>query len=122
MPRYEGFGPPYNPIYAPVPSHWEYTVEIVHHDEIPAVTHPEQRVKTAAKTVVMTNRFVPRGSYATFDEAINKMQARHKNPVNLKETRLVGVELRGTKILRHFMEFTTDGNTLGLEGRKGFLE
>jgi len=88
----------------------------------PAETHTEDRVKTAGKTVVMTNRFVPRGSYATFDEAINKMQARHKNPVNLKETRLVWVELRGTKILRHFMEFTTDGNTLGLEGRKGFLE
>jgi hypothetical protein len=36
MPRYEGRGPPYNP---GTGYHWEYTVSIVHHDAIPAVTH-----------------------------------------------------------------------------------
>ncbi len=86
---------------------------------VPAVTHTEERVKTAMKTVVMSNRFVPHGTYTDYFDAITKMQARYKNPTGLKETSLVWCKLRDTDILRHFMEFTAD-SAIGITDRKGF--
>jgi hypothetical protein len=115
MPRYEGVGPPYNP--GPG-RHWEYTSTYVHHDEIPAVTHPESRLKTASRVIVMSNRFVPHGTYPDMATAVDKMQSRYKNPQGMNQTRQHNAEVAGKPVIRHFYEFTADGASVGLSQGK----
>ncbi len=82
---------------------------------VPAVTHQENVVDKAAYVIVMSNRFRPTGKYATYDEAVDKMQARYKNPRELTETRLVWVSVNGRQVLRHFVHFKADGATIGFD-------
>lgn len=64
MPRYEGYGPPYNP--GPG-RHWGYTTTIVHHDAIPAITHEQRVYDKPERIVVYTLKGIPIRTYEGID-------------------------------------------------------
>ena len=104
----------YQPVYEQVtvvdsPGYWtnvKYTQVWV-----PPVTHLENRITSAYRVIVMSNNFVPHGTYKDLTEALIKMQARHKNPHELSEVvaKQQWVKVAGKSVLRHFYEFKVDG-------------
>jgi len=116
MPRYEGFGPPYNP----GPNrHWEYTSTSIHHYEVPEVSHQESRLKSSTSYVVMSNRFVPHGRYATLEEAQQKMQSRYRDARDLSDAHPAQfVYVNKRKVLRRYYVFTATGASVGLDTSK----
>jgi len=61
MPRYEGYGPPYNP--GP-DQHWEYTSTYIDH---PAVTHEQRVYDRPERIVVYTLKGIPIRTYEGID-------------------------------------------------------
>lgn len=114
----------YQPVYETVtvidrpeevtPGYWtyvKYTRVWVEGHTNPAVTHTEQRIKGAYRVVVMSNNFVPHGTYPDLTEALLKMQSRYRNPHDLMERteKMQWVTIAGKRVLRHFYEFKVDG-------------
>jgi hypothetical protein len=81
-----------------------------------AITHDETRV--LGRTVVMTNRFRPTGTYTNKEDAFAKMTARYTNPSEVTVDKEVSVVVRNTRIRRLYCHFTADGFSAGIEGMK----
>jgi len=83
-------------------------------------SHLERRLKTELRVVVMSNRYVPHGTYGDLTEALEKMQARYTDPRNLQEKRSHWVTINGKEVLRHF--YTFDYRGVGTEASKPWFE
>jgi len=72
MPRYEGYGPPYNPIYATnldtgQTYHWEYTSTYITHPAVIPESHWENRLIKQGRVVVLSKRGIPIRTVASED-------------------------------------------------------
>jgi hypothetical protein len=76
---------------------------------VPPVTHTERRLKSVARVIVMSNNFVPRGTYGDLGLALDKMQARYSGARNLTERKLVNVNVGKSNVWRHYYQFEYDG-------------